>query len=74
MKHKIIHEIYGLTDLGDRSRKRIVSSLDSLEIMRNPSEYGFRNIFSVTHVENQRLEIIGEEPPVKERRGNLIMS
>jgi hypothetical protein len=64
----MIFIIQGITTEGKPITKRIVSSLDSTDIMDKPHEYGFRVILSISHVADERLEIIGEEPPEEERR------
>ena len=64
----MIFKIYGINSEGRRTTKRIVSFLDSTDIMQNPHKYGFRDILSVSHIVDERLEIIGEEPPEIERR------
>ena len=69
--NEIIFQISGISSDGSRSTKRIVSTFDSLEIMNNPDNFGFRSIFSVNDIDDERLEIIGEEPPAIERRSQL---
>ncbi len=65
----MIFKIHGITTEGRRTTKRIVSSLDSTDIMDKPHEYGFRVILSVNQIIDERLEIIGEEAPEIEKRG-----
>jgi len=64
----MIFKIYGITSEGRRTTKRVASSFDSMGIMQNPHKYGFRDILSVSPIVDERLEIIGEEPPGIERR------
>ena len=64
----MIFKIHGITKEGKRNKKRIVSSLDSEDIMNNPCEYGFHTILSICNIDDERLEIVGEDPPRVERR------